>query len=319
MKGQGCPDHGLEQVKGFRYDGKARSSSEEHQGIGAATVAVLDRPRCGRGRGGHRPRSRATTSLPCRVDLTDRARYRAAVDDCGGPIDALFSCAGVADGPKLPIVNFIGTAAPDRTGRGRRSNAAWIRHRDGVLGWRSRVVGQPGSAPGVRVDSDVRSGRRMDCGAPRSCGVRTASKQAVCVYTGEPRVPVRQEGASAINAVMPGPTDTPLRVPTPICGSPTLRTTGRTSGLARQRPEEQASILAFLCSDAARRVVGGEPHVRRRSRHLPGLRGPFPPLAWGVALSRARSVTPRFRPPERTGLFAGLSPPLGARINFSPD
>ena len=30
------------------------------------------------------------------------------MDDCGGPIDALFSCAGIADGPRLPLVNFIG-------------------------------------------------------------------------------------------------------------------------------------------------------------------------------------------------------------------
>ena len=33
----------------------------------------------------------------------------AAVDECGGPVHALFSCAGVADGtPGIEKINFIG-------------------------------------------------------------------------------------------------------------------------------------------------------------------------------------------------------------------
>src|SRR3954453_159644 len=43
------------------------------------------------------------------VDLADKASIEAATDECGGPVHALFSCAGVADGtPGLERINFIG-------------------------------------------------------------------------------------------------------------------------------------------------------------------------------------------------------------------
>src|SRR6185503_4059564 len=42
-----------------------------------------------------------------RVDLQDRAAVDAAIDQVGGPVDALFSAAGIADGPGLMRVNFI--------------------------------------------------------------------------------------------------------------------------------------------------------------------------------------------------------------------
>src|SRR3954449_3560775 len=44
-----------------------------------------------------------------KVDLADKASIDAAVDECGGPVHALFSCAGVADGtPGLERINFLG-------------------------------------------------------------------------------------------------------------------------------------------------------------------------------------------------------------------
>src|SRR5829696_4168356 len=44
-----------------------------------------------------------------RVDLADKASIEAAVEECGGPVHALFSCAGVADGtPGIEKINFIG-------------------------------------------------------------------------------------------------------------------------------------------------------------------------------------------------------------------
>ena len=43
------------------------------------------------------------------VDLADQGSIDAAVDQCGGPVHALFSCAGVADGtPGIEKINFIG-------------------------------------------------------------------------------------------------------------------------------------------------------------------------------------------------------------------
>ena len=43
------------------------------------------------------------------LDLADKASIDAAIEECGGPIHALFSCAGVAEGtPGIEKINFIG-------------------------------------------------------------------------------------------------------------------------------------------------------------------------------------------------------------------
>src|SRR6185503_2959372 len=92
----------------FRYDGKRALVVGGATGMGAATaelvqdagaeVVVMDR---------------AEVTLPgvkaISLDLADKASIDAAVDECGGPVHALFSCAGVADGtPGIERINFIG-------------------------------------------------------------------------------------------------------------------------------------------------------------------------------------------------------------------
>src|SRR5947199_10623972 len=92
----------------FRYDGKRAVVVGGATGMGAATaelvkdagaeVVVMDR---------------AEVTLDgvkaIKLDLSDKASIEAAVDECGGPVDALFSCAGVADGtPGIERINFIG-------------------------------------------------------------------------------------------------------------------------------------------------------------------------------------------------------------------
>src|ERR1700739_2215532 len=42
------------------------------------------------------------------VDLRDPASIDAALEQVGGPVQALFSAAGVAEGPDLMKINFIG-------------------------------------------------------------------------------------------------------------------------------------------------------------------------------------------------------------------
>src|SRR4029434_3357346 len=92
----------------YRYDGKRVLVVGGATGMGAATaelakdagaeVVVMDR---------------AEVTLPgvkaIHLDLSDKASIEAAVEECGGPIHALFSCAGVADGtPGIERINFIG-------------------------------------------------------------------------------------------------------------------------------------------------------------------------------------------------------------------
>src|SRR5436305_834911 len=82
----------------FRYDGKRALVVGGASGMGAATaqllqeagaeVVVMDF---------------AEVALPgakaIHVNLADAASIDAALDQCGGPVAALFSCPGVADGP----------------------------------------------------------------------------------------------------------------------------------------------------------------------------------------------------------------------------
>ena len=92
----------------FRYDGKRAVVVGGATGMGAATaelvkdagaeVVVMDR---------------AEVTLDgvkaIQLNLADKASIDAAIDECGGPIHALFSCAGVADGtPGIEKINFIG-------------------------------------------------------------------------------------------------------------------------------------------------------------------------------------------------------------------
>ena len=92
----------------FRFDGKRALVVGGATGMGAASaellqsagadVVVMDF---------------ADVALPgataVHVDLADRASIDAAVGQLGGPIDALLSCAGVADGtPGIEKINFIG-------------------------------------------------------------------------------------------------------------------------------------------------------------------------------------------------------------------
>src|SRR4029079_4084058 len=91
----------------FRYDGKRAVVVGAAAGMGAATaelvldlgaeVVVMD----------YAPVTLEGVKA-IKVNLSDKASIDAAVDECGGPIHALFSCAGVADGtPGIEKINFI--------------------------------------------------------------------------------------------------------------------------------------------------------------------------------------------------------------------
>src|SRR4029077_21002759 len=92
----------------FRYDGKRALVVGGATGMGAAVaelvqdlgaeVIVMD----------YAPVTLAGAKA-ISLDLRDKANIEAAVDECGGPIHALFACAGVADGtPGIERINFIG-------------------------------------------------------------------------------------------------------------------------------------------------------------------------------------------------------------------
>src|SRR5580698_972215 len=92
----------------FRYDGKRVLVVGGATGMGAATAALVQDA------GAEVVMMDfAEMKLPgakaIHVNLADEASIDAAVDECGGPIHALFACAGVADGtPGIEKINFVG-------------------------------------------------------------------------------------------------------------------------------------------------------------------------------------------------------------------
>ena len=92
----------------LRYDGKRALVVGGASGMGAATAQLLQDA------GAEVDvMDFAEVALPgakaIHVNLADAASIDAALDQCGGPVHALFSCAGVADGtPGIEKINFIG-------------------------------------------------------------------------------------------------------------------------------------------------------------------------------------------------------------------
>src|SRR3984885_15285958 len=92
----------------FRYDGKRVLVVGGATGMGAAAAEVV------RDAGAEViVMDFAEVTVPgvksIHVNLADAASIDRAVDEWGGPIHALFSCAGVADGtPGIEKINFIG-------------------------------------------------------------------------------------------------------------------------------------------------------------------------------------------------------------------
>jgi len=192
----------------FRYDGKRALVVGGATGMGAATaelvqdlgaeVVVMD----------YAPVTLDGVKA-INLDLRDRASIDAAVDECGGPIHAVFSCAGVADGTSgIEKINFIGhrhliDRVIDKGYLGRGGAIAMISSTAG-LGWRTHLdeVKEYLATP----DFDA-AAAWIEAHADKASYMW--SKQAINVYVTSQAFPMLQRGIR-INAILPGPTDTPL-------------------------------------------------------------------------------------------------------------
>jgi NAD(P)-dependent dehydrogenase (short-subunit alcohol dehydrogenase family) len=188
------------------------------------------------------------------VNLSDKASIDAAVDQCGGPVHALFSCAGVADGtPGLEKINFLGhrhmidrMLAADMLPRG--AAIGFISSAAG-LGWEANM---PALTPYLETP-DFDSGSAWI--AENGHGDYMWSKMTICAYVARQAYPLLQRGIR-INAICPGPTNTPLARANEDLWLGFGADYREALGIQPSTPAEQAYPLLFVCSDAAAAING---------------------------------------------------------------
>jgi NAD(P)-dependent dehydrogenase (short-subunit alcohol dehydrogenase family) len=237
----------------FRYDGKRALVVGGATGMGAAVaelavdagaeVVVMDRA----------PVTQSGVKA-ISLDLSDRASIDGALDECGGPVHALFSCAGVADGtPGIERINFIG----------HRYMIERMLEKDMLP--RGAAIGMISSAAGLGWQANLDAAKEYLAIADFDEAAQWArennkadymwSKIAINAYVASEAFPMLQRGIR-INAILPGPTNTPLARANAEMWLGFGADYREAVGIEASTPLEQAYPLLFLCSDAAAGVNG---------------------------------------------------------------
>jgi NAD(P)-dependent dehydrogenase (short-subunit alcohol dehydrogenase family) len=188
------------------------------------------------------------------LDLADKASIDAAIDECGGPVHALFSCAGVADGtPGLERINFLGhrymiekLVAAGTLGRG--AAIGMIASAAGY-GWQNNLEALDeylGIADFDEAAQWARDNNKADY---------LWSKLAINAYVAREAFGLLKKGIR-INAILPGPTDTPLAQANAELWLGFGADYREEAGIEASAPVEQAYPLVFLCSAAASGITG---------------------------------------------------------------
>lgn len=242
---------GIEQ---FRYDGKRVLVVGGATGMGAAAaqiaaqlgaeVVVMDVAEV-----------KYPVAQAIKVDLRDQASVDAAVDQIGKPVQAVFSCAGVADGTRgLMLINYISQRhiidrLIEKNLLGRGGAIALVSSVAG-LGWQ-------GNLPTVLEflgKSDWKSAAAW-IDAHEGTDNYAFSKQAINGYVAHEAFALLRRGIR-VNAILPGPTDTPLARANADIWLAFGSGYRAEAGVQPHAPEQMGNTLAFLCSDAAAGING---------------------------------------------------------------
>lgn len=186
------------------------------------------------------------------VDLQDRAAIDAAIDQLGGPIDSLFSAAGIAAGPRVMRVNFIAhrhmIERMIETKLLPPGSAVCMISSIAGLGWQNNLAQLQDflSTPDFEAADDW-------VAAHDGTNTYTFGKQAMNAYVAAQSFPFMTKGVR-INAICPGPTDTPLAQANSWFGfSQGYR---EATGVPVLQAEQMGNSMAFLNSRAASGVSG---------------------------------------------------------------
>ncbi|HBJ73743.1 MAG TPA: short-chain dehydrogenase [Actinobacteria bacterium] len=238
----------------FRYDGRRALVVGGASGMGFATAQLLSELGAEVVIMDVLP-SANTDATVILMDLRDRASIDAALATCGGPIDALFMCAGVADGsPGIERALFLGqrhlVERAIELGMVPRGSAIGVISSVAGLGWERAL---PELTPYLDTQS-FESGSDWISKHPDKATYSWA-KQAFLAYTARQAYPFAKLGIR-INAILPGPTDTPLARANAETWLGFAADYREDLGVPAASAEDQAYPLVFLCSGAARHVNG---------------------------------------------------------------
>jgi NAD(P)-dependent dehydrogenase (short-subunit alcohol dehydrogenase family) len=237
----------------FRYDGKRVLVVGAASGMGNAT-AQLARDAGAEVVGMDFAPIDIAGVKAIKVNLADQASIAAAVDELGGPVQVVFSCAGVADGtPGIEKINFIG----HRYLINLLLERGWLT-RGAAIGFISSAagLGWEASLPLLKeylaiTDFDEASKWAHD----HNHADYFWSKQAICAYVASEAMSFLKQGIR-INGICPGPTDTPLAQANKEMWLGFGADYREEVGVDAATPLEQAYPLVFLCSDAASAITG---------------------------------------------------------------
>jgi len=261
-------------IEAFRYDGKRVLIVGGASGMGAAAarttmdlgaeVIVLDY---------------APVELPVKhsvqVDVRDRGALDRALDEVGGPVDALFSAAGVADGtPGIMKINFIAHrhVIERLIGEGTLGAGGAVCMISSVagLGWEANLATLKEFLATPDYDS---AGGWID--GHEGTDSYTFSKQAMNAYVAMQAYPLMAKGIR-INAICPGPTDTPLARANADVWLAFAQDYREATGTGHLTPEQMGDTMAFLNSGAAGGISGVNLLVDR-GHIMSSLTGSFAP------------------------------------------
>jgi NAD(P)-dependent dehydrogenase (short-subunit alcohol dehydrogenase family) len=196
-----------------------------------------------------------------KIDLRDKASVEKVVGELDGPFHAVFSCAGVADGTRgIGLINFVsqrqllqGLLAKGALPRG--SAVAVISSTAGN-GWEQAL---PDLKEFLAISDWDGEAAWID--AHKSDNMMTNAdgymftKRAMCAWVATAAFEFNKKGVR-LNAILPGPTDTPLaRANADIWLA--YGTDYRAEiGTKHLQPSEMAQPMIFLCSPLASGISG---------------------------------------------------------------
>ncbi len=189
------------------------------------------------------------------VDLSDRNSVDESLGQVEGPVNVIFACAGVADGtPNIMLINFTSQRhlieSLIESGKLGAGGAVVMISSVGGLPWQANLA----NVKEFLETPDWESAAAW-VAAHEGTDSYGFSKQAMSGYVARQAFPLLKRGIR-INAIQPGPTDTPLARANADIWLAFGQDYRDAAGVATLTPEDMASPMAFLGSDAAQGING---------------------------------------------------------------